>query len=152
MNKQLGIPLLCAGLIAAWPAHAQSGGWQKVENLSQGDSITVLVRHRVHCRFEDATDEALACMSPTRTLAGPIHFSFPRAEIRQVRLEHSDAINMMTGAALGGAVGAAAGASKKSGSLTREGSLLLAGGIGALVGGSFGKVFPMTHGLILYEP
>lgn len=35
--------------------------------------------------------------------------------------------------------------------LTREGSALLLGTTGALVGGTFGPLFPITHGPVVYR-
>jgi hypothetical protein len=76
---------------------------------------------------------------------------YPRDKIRDVRLEHSDAANVATGAAIGGGIGAAIGASAHNQSLTRPGGALLFGTGGAIIGGFFGKDFPITHGKTIYR-
>jgi hypothetical protein len=58
---------------------------------------------------------------------------------------------MMAGAGIGAGVGSALGASVNNGTLTRSGGALLLGGIGALVGGSFGSEFPAIHGKVIYR-
>jgi outer membrane lipoprotein SlyB len=77
--------------------------------------------------------------------------TFTRNRIREVRLEHGDDSNTAVGAAVGAGVGAAVGASLGNPSLTKGGSALLFGGIGAMVGGFAGKDFSILHGKVIYK-
>jgi uncharacterized membrane protein len=81
----------------------------------------------------------------------PAEITFDRRSIREVRLERSSNANAATGAAIGAAVGAAIGATNGNGTLTREGSGLLMGGIGGIVGHFVGKEFPILSGQIIYQ-
>ena len=145
-----------APLLLASVAMAQQGDWQSVKNLVPGTRITVRERHPFHsmCIFQRATDEELFCerilRGSSRVLIPP-EAVYDRNKVREVRLEHSDAANAATGAAIGGGVGAAIGASAHSTSLTRPGSALLLGTGGAIIGGFFGKDFPLTHGKVIYR-
>jgi hypothetical protein len=110
-------------------------------------------RFHTLCIFERATDEQLVCEhilhGPRRAFI-PLERVYERNKIREVRLEHTDGANMATGAAIGGGVGAAIGASSGNGSLTRGGTALLLGTGGAIIGGFFGRDFPVTHGKVVY--
>ena len=146
------ILLLSTALLLASTAPAQTGDWQAVKHLQPGTKISVHFRNL--CVFEHATDEQMVC---EHTLHGPRGAFFPservyeRRKIREVRLEHSDTANIATGAAIGGGIGAAIGANASNGTLTRGGSALLLGTGGALIGGIFGRDFPVTHGTVIYR-
>jgi hypothetical protein len=153
MKHAKPISLVFALFLLTSMASAQTGDWQAVRSLQPGTKISVYSASLFHnlCIFERATDEQLVCehiMHGPRGLIVPSEYVYERKRIREVRLEHSDAANMATGAAIGGGVGAAIGASKGS---DREGGALLIGGIGALVGGAFGRDFPIIHGKVIYH-
>jgi hypothetical protein len=156
MNRTKNISLVSTILLLASIARAQTGSWQAVKDLQPGTRISVQGASRFHspCIFEQATDEQLVCEyilhGPRRAFI-PSQRVYERKKIREVRLEHSDAANMATGAAIGGGLGAAVGATAGNGTLTRGGGALLLGGIGALVGGTFGRDFPITHGKVVYR-
>ena len=103
--------------------------------------------------FEAATDDALICERIPHGLirVGPSEVRFDRRSTREVRLEHNDTANRLTAAAIGTGAGAALGASNNSGSLTRGGSALLLGGIGAIVGGFVGEEFHPLPGRVIYQ-
>ncbi len=73
-----------------------------------------------------------------------------RAQIREVRIERTDA-SAVAGAAIGAGAGATLGATSGNGTLTRGGAALLGAGIGGLIGGVFGKQFPFLHGEVVYQ-
>ena|ERR1700722_679701 len=137
-------------------ASGQAGDWQAVKDLQPGTKISVLygVPFHVLCVFDHATDEQLIC---ERVLHGP-HGGFGSRErgyrrdnIKEVRLEHSDAANIATGVAIGGGIGVAVGVGTGRNATRRgEGGLLL-GGLGALFGGAFGRDFPIAHGKVIYR-
>jgi hypothetical protein len=146
-----------ATLFFAPTAFAQTGNWQAVKQLEPGMKISVQVdHHSLHstCYFQRATDDQLFC---ERVLHGvsrvliPPDAAYDRKEIREVRIEHSDRSNTAAGAAIGGGVGATLGAANGNGTLTREGGALLLGTVGALIGGSFGRDFPIFHGKVIYR-
>jgi hypothetical protein len=147
--------LAAALLLLASIAVAQTGDWQAVKDLRPGTKISVQYGHFHNlCIFEQATDEQLACdhvFHGPRGAFTPLERVYERNKIREVRLEHSDAANIATGAAIGGGIGAAVGAGNGNGALTRGGGALLLGGIGALIGGTFGRDFPVTHGKVVYR-
>jgi hypothetical protein len=148
--------LLSAAVLLSSSALAQTGDWQAVKNLQPGTRISVQGGHSFHnlCIFEHATDEQLVCehiLHGPRGAFLPSERVYERKKIREVRLEHSDAANMATGAAIGGGIGAAVGASAGNGSLTRGGTALLLGTGGALIGGIFGRDFPVAHGKVVYR-
>lgn len=140
-------------LVLASGAQAQIGNWRAVRNLAPGSSISVKARHRLRCIFEDATDETLVCKRIPHGLVpiDPAEITFDRRNIREVRLERSSNANVATGAAIGVGAGAAIGASNGNGTLTREGSALLLGSIGGIVGYFVGKEFPILLGKIVYQ-
>lgn len=148
--------LVFAAVLLASTALAQTGDWQAVKNLRPGTKISVQGGHSFHnlCIFEHATDEQLVCehiLHGPRGAFIPSERVYERKRIREVRLEHSDAANMATGAAIGGGIGAAVGASAGNGTLTRGGGALLLGAGGALIGGAFGRDFPVAHGKVIYR-
>ncbi len=142
-------------LVLASIAVAQTGDWQAVKDLRPGTKISVQYGHFHNlCIFEQATDEQLACdhvFHGPRGAFTPLERVYERNKIREVRLEHSDRANMATGAAIGGGVGAAIGASSGNGGLTRGGTALLLGTGGAIIGGFFGRDFPVMHGKVVYR-
>ena len=143
-------------LLLSSVAPAQTGDWQAVKNLQPGMTISVQGGTPFHilCVFGNATDAQLTCEHILRGPRGPLippERIYTRANIREIRLEHSDKANMATGALIGGSIGAAAGTSVRNGTLTRGGGALLLGGIGALMGGTFNRDFPVTHGKVIYR-
>jgi hypothetical protein len=156
MSHTKAIFFLLAAVLLASTAPAQTGDWQAVKNLRPGTKISVQYGRPFHnmCIFEHATDEQLVCERILRGFSRafiPPQAVYERKKIREVRLEHSDAANIATGAAIGGAVGAAVGAGAGNGTLTRGGSALLLGTGGALIGGAFGRDFPVAHGKVVYR-
>lgn len=150
---------LLAPLLLASLAAAQKGDWQAVKNLPPGTRISVKAEHFLTntCFFLNATDDQLVC---ERTLHGrrrmlnqpiPYQAFYERSKVREVRLEHSEALNGLAGAGIGAGIGAAVGASNGNGTLTRGGGALFLGGIGALIGGGFGSAFPVIHGKVVYR-
>ena|SRR5882672_7478931 len=146
-----------ATLFFAPMAFAQTGNWQAVRQLDPGTKISVQFEHHsLHstCYFQRATDDQLFC---ERVLRGVSQVLIPpdavheRKNIREVRLEHSDSSNTATGVAIGGGIGATLGAANNNGTLTRGGGALLLGTVGALIGGSFGRDFPIFHGKVIYR-
>jgi uncharacterized protein YcfJ len=155
MNHTKTISLLLTLPILASMALAQAGDWQAVKHLQPGTRISVQGASPFHllCVFEHADDEQLVCELIRRGPRGasiPLERVYARKRIREVRLEHSDAANMTTGAAIGGGIGAALGASAGNGN-TRVGGALLLGTGGALIGGFFGRDFPVAHGKVVYR-
>jgi hypothetical protein len=156
MKHAKPISLVFALFLLTPIASAQTRDWQAVKSLQPATKISVHSASPFHnlCIFERATDEQLVCehiMHGPRGLIAPSEYVYERKRIREVRLEHGDATNMAPGVAIGGGVGVAIGASRGSGSLTREGGAFLIGGIGALVGGTFGREFPIIYGKVIYR-
>jgi hypothetical protein len=147
--------LLSAGMWAQSvpPASTARGNWPAVEELAPGTAISVTTRHRIQCVFREATETELVCDvsgMPMRMFPPAPAFVFRRDLVRQVRLEHRLA-SVAVGAAAGATIGAVAGANTGNGSLTHQGGELVLGGIGALVGATFGRTFCFLHGKIIYE-
>jgi hypothetical protein len=153
MRQVRTIYVMLVLLALASGAQAQIGNWGAVRNLAPGSSVSVKARHHLRCIFEDATDDALVCKRIPHGLVpiNPAEITFDRRSIREVRLERSSNANAATGAAIGVGVGAAVGATNGNGTLTREGSALLMGGIGGIVGHFVGKEFPILPGQIIYQ-
>jgi hypothetical protein len=160
MSYKKTIPFLLAPLLLASIAVAQTGDWQAVKDLPPGTGISIRSDHlfiRNMCFFLSATDDQLVCEravhSRRRMIIPPIPSEavYGRSKVREVRLEHSEAATTMAGASVGAGIGAALGASTNNGTLTRGGGALLLGGIGALVGGSFGSEFSVMHGRVIYR-
>jgi uncharacterized protein YcfJ len=160
MRHTKTIPFLLAALLLASSALAQTGDWQAVKKLPPGTKISVRAGHlfiRNTCFFLSATDDQLVCERAVharrRMIVPPIppDAVYERSKIREVRLEHSDTANTLAGAGIGAGIGAALGASSNNGTLTRGGGALLIGALGALVGGSFGREFPVIHGKVVYR-
>jgi hypothetical protein len=141
---------LLAGLILVSAAQAQTGDWRAVESLAPGTRISVKIRFHMLCDLTRVTDAALMC-ELVRQRIRPGEMTFNRKLIREVRLEHSDYANTAIGASLGGGVGSTVGASLGNRSLDRPGSALVLGTVGALVGGAFGRDFPIFHGKVIYK-
>ena len=156
MKNIEAIFFLSAAVLLASTAPAQTGDWQTVKNLQPGTKISVHSASRFHnlCIFERATDEQLVCehiLHGPRGAFIPSEYVYEREKIREVRLEHSDAANIATGAAIGGGIGAAVGAGNGNGTLTRGGGALLLGTGGAIIGGFIGRDFPVAHGKVVYR-
>ncbi|MGH9746128.1 MAG: hypothetical protein ACRD59_08470 [Candidatus Acidiferrales bacterium] len=140
-------------LLIASGAQAQTGSWQAVENLSPGSIITVRARHHVRCVFRSATDDRLICDPIQRgpIPLGPDETIYDRQDIREVRLDHSIASDVLAGAAIGAGAGAALGASSNKGALTGGGGALLVGGFGMIIGGFVGRDSAILPGKIIYQ-
>jgi hypothetical protein len=138
-------------------AFAQTGNWQAVKQLEPGTKISLQSDHLwLHstCYFQRATDDQLFCERILRGVSRvliPPDAVYERKKIREVRLEHSDRSNAATGAVIGGGIGATLGATRGNGTLTPEGGALLLGTTGALIGGAFGRDFPIFHGKVIYR-
>ncbi len=141
-----------ATLVFASSALAQTGDWQAVKELAPGTQISVkggdFFIHN-QCTFREATDDRLLCAGMTPVV--PV-LVFPRERVRQVRLERSLAARTATGALVGIGVGVTLGAlgSDRSGT-TRGGRMLIGGAILGLIGGAFGRIFPIIHGPVIYR-
>ena len=72
-----------------------------------------------------------------------------RQVVREVRLEHTDGSNAAFGAVIG--AGAVFGAAGRNSDLNRGASTAVGAGFGALLGGFFGLVLPLRHGMIIYR-
>jgi hypothetical protein len=155
MQHTKAIFFLSAVVLLASTAPAQTGDWQAVKNLPPGTRISVKTGHFFAntCFFVSATDDQLVCERRRRMIIPPVppEAVYERSRVREVRLEHSEAANTLAGAGIGAGIGAAVGASSNNGTLTRGGGALLLGGIGALIGGSFGSQFPVIHGMVVYR-
>lgn len=160
MQRKTGILLRVVPLLLSSLSLAQTGNWQAVKNLPPGTRISVRSNHlfiRNTCFFLRATDDQLVCErvshSRRRMIIPPIPSQavYERSRVREVRLEHGEAANMMAGAGIGAGIGAALGAGANNGTVTRGGGALLLGSIGALIGGSFGRDFPVIHGKVVYR-
>jgi len=160
MRRTRTIPFLLTPFLLAASALAQTGDWQAVKLLRPGTRISVRSDHlfiRNTCFFLSATDDQLVCEravhSRQRMIVPPIPAEavYERSRVREVRLERSEDANMMAGAGIGAGIGAALGAGINNGTVTRGGGALLIGGLGALVGGSFGREFPIIHRKVVYR-
>jgi hypothetical protein len=161
MRLRILHPIL-AFLLLTPSALAQTGDWQSVMNLRPGTRISVKAGHFFMpslCVLQTVTDEKLVC---ERALHNPHPFlnppsvqlcTYTRKTVREVRLEHSDESNSAVGTVVGAGLGAAIGASfspERTG-YAREGGALLLGAIGGVVGGVFGRDFPIAHGRVIYK-
>ena len=160
MRYKRAIQFLWVPLLLASNVWAQAGDWQAVKNLTPGTRISVRADHafgRNTCFFLSATDDQLACErirhARPRLIIPPVpsRAVYERSRVREVRLEHSEAANLMAGAGIGAGVGAAVGATANNGTVTRGGGAILLGAIGALVGGSMASEFPVIHGKVVYR-
>ena len=155
MNSVRGLFRTVATLtfvLLTWTAQpwAQTSNWSAVQQLRPGTPISVKVRFRVQCNFHYADEKQLVCDPRLRGRFPRPPITVPRAQIHQVRIEKVEA-STMAGAAIGAGAGAALGASSSNGTLTRQGSTLLGAGIGGLIGGTFGRQFPLLHGEVVYQ-
>ena len=152
MKSRKAISFFLVMLLLASNAGAQTGDWQAVKELPPGTPISVKGRDviiRNQCTFRAANDYRLVCegMSP---MIPPL--VYPRDQVRQVRLERSNAAKVATGALVGIGIGVTLGAlgSDRSGT-TRGGRMIIGGGILGLIGGAFGRMFPVVHGPVIYR-
>jgi hypothetical protein len=84
---------------------AQTGDWQTVETLKPGTVVSIKTRHRYLCTVDHVTSRELVCQPRgARIVPSPLSAGFPRAEIREIRLEH----NQLKDAWIGAGVGAVA--------------------------------------------
>jgi hypothetical protein len=143
-------------LLFAAGAQAQKGDWQAVKELAPGTTISIksghFFGHDPLCIFERATNDRLEC---ELVLRGPSRIFLPsdavynRNRILEVRIEHSEDWNVLTGAAIGGGIGATVGA--VSFRYARGPGALLYGLGGAGIGGLLGRDFPVFHGKVIYR-
>jgi hypothetical protein len=170
-QKIISLALLF-GLLAP-AASARKRSWQAVEKLPPGASISVKSDWlRTQCTFVRAADEELVCrpippmQPPYRPWPpSPVPFPYPpapppppplafydRKDVLEVRLEHSVAVNVLTGVVIGAGAGAGLGAAANGhGTLTRGGSALLGGLIFGLIGGVIGRNSPPFHRGVIYK-
>jgi uncharacterized protein YcfJ len=133
---------LLAALVLASGAQAQSSDWKVVERLNPGTRISVKVKKTYACVVERVTDTELICRSPSRLVRRTR--TYPRAEIREVRLATDRKDYAVTGMAVGAAIGTIAGASLPTNvEATRPFTAIATG----FVGGFFGHVTGMAIGL-----
>ena len=146
------------------------GKWDFVENVPRGSLLAVkwtVAENRtqtVHCVFHSANETELVCGHWSRPISSPYpvfrpsnpdRYEFSRQQIVQVRIENeewqssqSTFAGALAGATLGGVVGynccGAKGGERAAGAL---GLSLL----GAVVGGTVGRLFPLARGRVIYE-
>ena len=150
--RNLSVTLSILAALLLMSEQARAGDWRAVENLAAGSRISVKIRFHTLCNFRRATDDILICQpAHPSILTGAGDISFERKRVREVRLERSDQTNTAVGAAIGAGVGAVVGASARHPSLTPGGSALLLGGLGSVIGGFFGRDFPIVHGKVIYR-
>jgi hypothetical protein len=147
-------------LVSAMPAqsqfHAQksnsTGDWQAVKRIQPGTNISVRAGHRIKCVFSGATDTYLTCVRVTRgpTPIAPANITFSRLLIGEVCIERSTGTNAAAGAAIGGGLGVALGASS-AGCYGRGPAILVGGGLGALTGALSGSDFSFLPRKIIYR-
>lgn len=170
MRKQRIISLLLFLVFLGPAASARKRSWEVVEKLPPGTSISVKSDWlRTQCTFVSATDDQLVCqpIPPMQSAyrpwpPGPFPIPYPpapppdpavfrRKDVIEVRLEHSVAVNVLTGVGIGAGVGAGLGAANGNGTLTRGGSALLGGLILGLVGGVVGRNAPIFHRGVIFK-
>ena len=152
--KSQRIALALAFLIITSDGLAQNADWQVIKSLQFGARISVkAARYSLHdpCIFQQATDEGLTCLYVTHSRwVPPSTIIFPKANVREVRLERGDGPNIALGTGIGAGVGATiGGALAPSG--RKAGAAAGVGLIGSLVGGWFGLEFPILHGPVIYR-
>ena len=155
-NLTLAIFLLLASNMLG-----QKGDWSAVQELPAGTHISVLYgKFPIHdrCTFDDATNDKIICeRSPqlsSRVLIPiplPHEAIYSRKHIRAVRLEYSDAHNILVGIAIGAGAGAAIGAAGSGDPRARGGAAVLFGLGGGLLGGFLGRNFPLFHRQTIYK-
>jgi hypothetical protein len=125
---------------------AQTGDWQAVQKLNPGTRISVRAQHRFPCLLEYATADELSCKVPdNRLIRLPYKITIRRGDIREIRLESSQAKDGWIGAGIGAGMGVVLGAS------TGKRSPIPALG-GAMIGGVVGTMVPIfRHGKIVYR-
>ena len=139
-------------LAAASACFGQNSSWQSVQEIVPGTRISVKTRLRTLCDFLQATSDALICLpAHPSPILGRRELRFERSKVREVRLEHSDALNMLIGGSVGAGAGALTGVVAGDRGYTKEGRALLLGAIGGLLGGTFGQEFPIHHGKKVYR-
>jgi hypothetical protein len=130
--------------------YAQKGNWQSVESLAPGTSISIQARHRFHCKFLTASDDAISCEQSLSALRVSREFAFDRTEIKQVRVEHPTA-SMFLGAAIGAGAGVGYGSTGGSGTLTKAGTEFVGGALFGFLGGVVGRETHIIPGTIIYQ-
>jgi hypothetical protein len=145
-------------LLSAMPDRTQaqksnpSNNWQAVKNLPRGTNISVRAGRRIKCIFNGATDSDLTCVRVTHgpIPIAPANLILSRSIVSEVRIERSTDTNAAAGAAIGGGLGVALGASG-GGCCGRGPAILVGGGIGALLGAFFGSNFSFLPPKIIYR-
>ena len=139
---------LCSLLM---PLRAQTGNWRYVEQLARGTSISVVERGREGCALVNVTDVQLVCERSIgrdrRTLI------FPRAEVREIRMEEPEHNHLIAGAVIGGVVGALVGfvgGGQASDPEARGYARAFGIPVGAVVGGVIGHALH-RHGAVVYR-
>ncbi len=107
------------------------------------------------CRFRSADEHDLLC---DRMPGGGIvlhdpTIRFERREVLQVRLEHSPATNALIGAGVyGGAFAGLAAAGSKDSGVTPGSAAAFGALLGGIFGMHFGKLWPIHHCAVIYQP
>lgn len=143
--------VLASLLFAASAACAQTGDWQTVEALKPSTIVSVKTRNRYLCTVDHVTPDALVCQPHgSRIVLIPMPASFPRADIREIRLEHNQSKDAQIGAGAGAVTGASLGAASNSASKIAGGFFGgLGGGVaGALIGAT---VTIVHHKRVIYK-
>jgi hypothetical protein len=145
------IVLLAFSLLPSF-AQAQNRDWNALLALRPGAAIKVYADKNVHCDFDYVTDEVLVCQIPRHNsffIPAP-PFSFSRAQVREVHLEHPKA-NAAIGALVGGIFGAAVMMKGTVFARDRRAAGLIGGVGGGALGGEIGQMIPVIRGTVIYK-
>ena len=135
------------------PNIVESAAWNRVQELSREDTITVRLRggDSVRCVFDGATSRELYCSTPYG-FAGEREFHFDRKEVEVVRQKHEHRnFMLMTLIGAGAGCGFFAVADSSNGA-SRTLNCMIGGGIGALGGSFIGLIIrPFIPGSLIYR-
>jgi outer membrane lipoprotein SlyB len=148
MTKPLSIAALflasCFSASAQTPSSAQPPSWARLQALPSGAALHVkTTKETTNCAFKSATEEALTCSDGDKAK------TYPRAEVKSVKLRHRGR-SALAGLAIGAGGGAVVGASLgRSGSFLGhgEGAVIVAVP-GAIIGTIVGICTDFTHSTI----
>ncbi len=138
-------------VLAVIPAHAQND-WQVIQNLPSDSLIKVYGQKNVKCYFQSATDEELFCIERRFWQHDYFHppVRIPRAEIREIHLEHPTG-NKWLGTVVGAVAVAPATANDQNCLEQRR----FCAAVGAVMGGSagwlVGHMVPLIPGTVIYK-
>jgi len=144
--------ILVFNLFAA-STQAQTGSWQAVMALPSGAYINVRTEYDFQCVFRRATDDELICVrvAPMPISRSSSEMRINRPSVREVRFDHMNHGNPLIGAAIGGTLGAVAGARSGGTASQRVAGATLAGGLFALIGAGIAWMVPIFHRKIIYR-